>query len=499
MRRRGTVRAAALALVAALRADPAGADPFVDRVVDYVIGTDGGAQVGALPDIVLGPPRGAGAFSGSSHVLSLGLGGSIVLEFVDNVVVNGPGPDLTVFENPFLTSGLLSGTPFAEPATVAVSADGVTWRRFPCAADAAPFHPGCAGVYPVLANADDPAAPSPVVPSRAPIDTLVGVPVETFVAPPGSGGDSFDLALVGLAAARFVRIDAGERRHGLEGLAGFDLDAVAAVHSVDAVGRPDGDGDGIPDAADSCPRVPNGEQVDENGDGVGDACEGTPAPDADGDGVPDATDNCAATPNVAQADADADGAGDSCDNCGDVANPEQADEDGDGIGDACEDAPAPDGDGDAVADADDNCPRTANADQEDGDGDGVGDVCDPCPDDAGCVPATAPVFQGRGRRREAEALLTYVEPATSRRRLAGDAAVARVVVVIAPDVVAGSVRVRVGRRDVTEAVGPLVPASTRTLVVPLARRRTVVRLSAAGARRAVDKDRLIFLRARRPG
>jgi hypothetical protein len=69
--------------------------------------------------------------------------------------------------------------------------------------------------------------------------------------------------------------------------------------------------------------------------------------------------------------------------------------------------------------------------------------------------------------------------------------------VIAADVEAGSVRIRVGRRDWTARAGALVPGSTKTLVIPLARRRTVVRLRArgprVGRRRLVDVDRLIFV------
>src|SRR5439155_1341833 len=81
-------------------------------------------------------------------------------ELTDNVVVDGPGPDFTVFENPFLVRGTTTQPPYAEPGTVSVSADGVHWATFPCALDQPPYYPGCAGVYPVFANADDPSAPS---------------------------------------------------------------------------------------------------------------------------------------------------------------------------------------------------------------------------------------------------------------------------------------------------------------------------------------------------
>src|SRR5262249_57165201 len=124
-----------------------------------------------------------------------GLGGSVVLEFGE-AIVDGPGPDFTVFENAFLTRGAVTGIPYAEPATVSVSADGEHFVAFPCALDEDPYYPGCAGVYPVFANADDPAAPSPLEPSTTPIADLVGVPIDTFVPPAGSGGASFGLATV---------------------------------------------------------------------------------------------------------------------------------------------------------------------------------------------------------------------------------------------------------------------------------------------------------------
>ena len=76
---------------------------------------------------------------------------------------------------------------------------------------------------------------------------------------------------------------------------------------------------------------------------------------------------------------------------------------------------------------------------------------------------------------------------------------ATVMVVIAPGVTPGSVRLRVGRRNLTRAVGDFTPGSTKVLDIPLKRSRTVVRLRATGrladGRRAVDRDRFVFERS----
>ena len=469
-------RALLIALLGAL-AGRAAADPFADAVVAYQIGTGGGA---GQPALVLGPPRGGGAFQGSTDTLSLGLGGWIVLAFTDNVIVDGPGPDFTVFENAFLTRGLVTGGPFAEPGTVSVSADGVHFVAFPCQADTAPYYPGCAGVYPVFANAGDANAPSPLVPTTTPIADLVGVPVDGFTPPPGSGGDSFDLAAVGLTAARFVRIDASGLRAGLAGLAGFDLDAVAAVHSLETAGLPDTDGDGFPDVVDDCPTVANPDQQDSDHDGVGDACE--TGGDADGDGVADAADDCPRVPNPDQRDTDGDGIGDACDDCPLTPNPDQADADGDGLGDACDD-----------------CPGVPDHEQSDGDGDGVGDACDPCPGDASCLPLAAPRYGGGGNRGAADALLTYLDPVSSRTFVSRTATTAVIVIEVAPGVDPSSFRLRASRHDLTRAAGRVTPGSTKIVSIPLNHRRTTVSLRAAGrladGRRAVDVDRFAFERS----
>lgn len=164
---------------------------------------------------------------------------------------------------------------------------------------------------------------------------------------------------------------------------------------------PDDDGDGVEDGSDNCPEAPNADQADLDGDGVGDVCD----PDGDGDGVDDGQDNCDRVPNPDQTDTDGDGLGDACDSdddgdgvpdgvdlCPGVYDPGQEDVDNDGIGDACD--PLIDSDDDGVGDDVDNCVHTPNADQVDQDGDGLGDACDPdddgdgVPDEQDQCPAT---------------------------------------------------------------------------------------------------------------
>jgi predicted outer membrane repeat protein len=71
----------------------------------------------------------------------------------------------------------------------------------------------------------------------------------------------------------------------------------------------DTDNDGVPDATDNCPTVPNPGQENTDGDSMGNACD----PDDDNDGVLDGVDNCPLVPNPDQSDIDFDGIGDACD------------------------------------------------------------------------------------------------------------------------------------------------------------------------------------------
>jgi hypothetical protein len=191
-------------------ADSSGACPsrFATSVESFTPGPGQNFGQSKLPGIVLGPPKGAGDAVASLDVASLGNGGSITLGFAPSAIVDGPGPDFIVFENPFYVGGNPDQV-FAELATVSVSEDGQNFQEFPCTASAPPYG-SCAGWHPVYANPDTNA-----------ID-----PTDPAVA----GGDDFDLADLGIAEARYVRITDRVDLTGLNGV--FDLDAVAIVHAA---------------------------------------------------------------------------------------------------------------------------------------------------------------------------------------------------------------------------------------------------------------------------
>jgi hypothetical protein len=199
-----------------VRRDDAGMplDRFVTKVIAFMPGDCAGFGASSMPDIVFGPPVGAGDRMGGLDVVSLGVGGTITLGFEPRAIVDGPGPDFIVFENAFFIAGDPM-QPFAEPGEVSVSDDGMTWKTYPCTAMQPPYG-ACSGWKPVYSNPQN--GISPFDPAKA-------------------GGEAYDLADVGLTHARYVRIrDMGYEMCPADPskkttTMGYDLDAIAIVNA----------------------------------------------------------------------------------------------------------------------------------------------------------------------------------------------------------------------------------------------------------------------------
>lgn len=181
---------------------------YAQRVDSFTAGAGAGFGGDRMPDIVLGPPRGADSMRGSGDVLSLGQHGEIVLDLGNCHVTDRSGPDFIIFENAFLISGdPLS--PYKELGEVGVSVDGGTFVEFACR-DAAYPYTGCAGWHAVYSNPSNAISPFDIE---------------------NAGGDAFDLSDIGIAEARYIRIrDIGG--DGLGTTSGFDLDAASVVNGV---------------------------------------------------------------------------------------------------------------------------------------------------------------------------------------------------------------------------------------------------------------------------
>ncbi len=184
--------------------------PFATRVVSFTPGASAGFGQDAMPWVVMGPPVGGGDFAGGTDVVSLGVGGEIVVALDDVAIADGPGTDFIVFENPFEIRGSDPITYFDELGEVSVSDDGIDWHTYACDPHGARPNTGCAGWNPVYST---------------PTNGLCATD------PAVAGGDPFDLRDVGLSHARYVRIRDLQTQYPSAPTAGFDLDAIAVVHA----------------------------------------------------------------------------------------------------------------------------------------------------------------------------------------------------------------------------------------------------------------------------
>lgn len=219
---------------------------FPDSVKEFVPGKNAGFGQTYFPGNVLGPPEGTlnPQFPNDNpqDLLSLGTGGYLIYEFSTNEIIDEPGPDFTIFENPVQPTGFPDQS-FVDSAIVSVSTDSLTWHQFPV--DLVSTKPadlrlksnyiGFAGVQPTYSSSTN---------GISPFDPAV------------SGGDQFDLADLGITGVRFVKIqDTGHANYkptydkdgdlisdygnlidpdpSIVGgtTAGFDLDAMAAIHT----------------------------------------------------------------------------------------------------------------------------------------------------------------------------------------------------------------------------------------------------------------------------
>jgi hypothetical protein len=181
--------------------------PYPDTVNSVNYGPGAGYGQAFFPDNVLGFPAPDATFFAPAYqeedILTLGTAGSITLEFTDNEIFDGPGPDFTIFENVFYFAGDTS-KPFRETAFVEVSPDGFEWQIFPVDTLTGK---GLAGLRPTNGSAN-------------PLN------------PDSSGGDAFDLADLPNApeVIHFIRLtDAGDLFP--DDGSSFDLDAVVGLNS----------------------------------------------------------------------------------------------------------------------------------------------------------------------------------------------------------------------------------------------------------------------------
>ena len=195
-----------------------------------------------------------------------------------------------------------------------------------------------------------------------------------------------------------VQLEFQLRSDGSLQLGGWAIDDVELLYF--GSNSQDSDGDGVPNAIDNCPNVPNPNQANADGDAFGDACDSCTDTDGDGAGNPGfpgntcPLDGCPNDPNktapgvcgcgIPDVDSDGDGTPNCVDGCPNDPLKIAPGQCGCGLIDV-------DSDGDGTANCIDGCPNDPNkiapgqcgcgVADTDSDGDGTANCHDQCPND----------------------------------------------------------------------------------------------------------------------
>ena len=165
------------------------------------------------------------------NVCTLGVGGFVTLGFAVTIV-DGPGADFLVAENPFFSGPV--GNAFSEAAFVEVSSNGVDFARFPAGYYGAQVYPGPFGTVPVAAYSN--------LAGICPVVFGPTIDVRDVVA---AGADAFDLADLRsdpLVIAGKVKLTQIKQVRIVDVVSGIDLDGRGTKIFDPSTGSADIDG-----------------------------------------------------------------------------------------------------------------------------------------------------------------------------------------------------------------------------------------------------------------
>lgn len=170
-------------------------DPYADRVVSFTPGSPASTCCND-PGRVLGPPdMDPAAVTGW---LTLGVGGSVTVEFVDNVAVDGPGADIEILGDPGNN----------EWWTVEVSADGQAFASFGLVSERAQLDLAAVGMAEArFVRLTDDGDPSGAFSPGAELDAVVALNSRpAFVSPPTVDASPPAIDASPLAGREWVRL-----------------------------------------------------------------------------------------------------------------------------------------------------------------------------------------------------------------------------------------------------------------------------------------------------